>query len=772
MKKFILLSISIIFFSNLVLSQSSSIEMAQSILEDRGEVYFKFNLDDSFKEMDKLVKLISIDNVKKNQVFAYANKKELDQFLPFEIPFEVLTAPSMLHIPKMLSGQEALRNREWDYYPSYEAYLDIMEQFTIDYPELCEIENIGLSNEGRELLCIRINNNLDDQNDPEFLYTSSIHGDELTGFVVMLRLIEYLLENYGTDDQVTNLVDNIDIWINPLANPDGTYAGGNNTVYGATRGNANGIDMNRNYPDPEDGDHPDGYAWQTETVHFMEFAADHNFVMAANFHGGAEVVNYPWDTWYTRHADTDWWELVSRQFADTAHVYSPNGYLTDLDNGVSNGYDWYSISGGRQDYMNYFHHCREVTLEVSGVKLPPASQLPAFWEYLHRSCLNYMEQVLYGFRGIITDASNGNPLSAEVFINNHDEDESQVYSKLLTGNYHRPIKAGTYDVTYSHFGYFPETIENLDVYDSEIEILDIELHPITELTAGFEASNTLIGIGETVQFSDQSYGAGINQWKWAFEGGLPAISYDQNPDNILYEVAGDFDVSLTVYDNEGDSSVLLIEDYIKVRETLLMSNETISTCNVIFYDTGGENNNYGDNENKALTITPDTDQSWIRVDFMEFNVEFQENCNYDYLEIYDGSDVNAPLLGRWCGTDSPGTIIADNEGGSLTFYFYSDQNVTNTGWKALVSCDTSVGIHELKTNEVSLYPNPTSNSLTISADFVMKSIEITDLSGKRIAFHPVNSKSESLNVDYLKSGVYLVRILGNNNSKNVKLLKN
>jgi len=154
----------------------------------------------------------------------------------------------------------------------------------------------------------------------------------------------------------------------------------------------------------------------------MDFADAHHFNMAANFHGGAEVVNYPWDTWYTRHADTDWWELVSRQFADTAHVYSPNGYLTDLDNGVSNGYDWYSISGGRQDYMNYFHHCREVTLEVSNVKLPPASQLPAFWEYLHRSCLNYMEQVLYGFRGTITDASNGNPIFAEVFVNNHDEE--------------------------------------------------------------------------------------------------------------------------------------------------------------------------------------------------------------------------------------------------------------------------------------------------------------------------------------------------------------
>ncbi|MBK6966466.1 MAG: hypothetical protein IPH20_21865 [Bacteroidales bacterium] len=67
----------------------------------------------------------------------------------------------------------------------------------------------------------------------------------------------------------------------------------------ARRYNINGVDLNRNYPDPEDGDHPDGYAWQPETVAFMNFAGQHDFVAAANFHGGVEVVNYPWDTWAT-----------------------------------------------------------------------------------------------------------------------------------------------------------------------------------------------------------------------------------------------------------------------------------------------------------------------------------------------------------------------------------------------------------------------------------------------------------------------------------------
>ncbi len=99
---------------------------------------------------------------------------------------------------------------------------------------------------------------------------------------IALRLIDYLLNNYTSDAQVTEMVNNLDIYINPNANPDGTYAGGNGSVGGATRYNANGIDLNRNYPDPEDGDHPDGNAWQIETIHFMQFAEDYNFVLSSN----------------------------------------------------------------------------------------------------------------------------------------------------------------------------------------------------------------------------------------------------------------------------------------------------------------------------------------------------------------------------------------------------------------------------------------------------------------------------------------------------------
>ena len=459
-----------------------SAQNADQYLKERGEVYFSFELNNEidFKEqLEEISKLISIDNVKDDEVYAYANSNEYEQFELLGYSIHVLTPPSLLLSQEELDGNGMKAN--WDYYPTYQEYLGIMDQFAIDYPTMCEVVNIGPSEEGRELLFIHINNNLGvDQEEPEFMYTSSMHGDEITGYVLMLRLIEHLLENYGTDAQITNLVNSVDIWINPLANPDGTYAAGDNTVSGATRYNANFVNLNRNYPDPEDGPHPDGYAYQAETVAFMDFAESHHFTISANFHGGAEVVNYPWDTWPRLAADNDWWVYVSRQYADIVHANSPAGYFGGFDNGITNGYDWYTIAGGRQDYMNYYNYCREVTLEISNVKLPPPSELPEFWEYNYRSLLNYIEQSLFGIRGLITDEQTGEAIAAEVYIEGHDEDNSQVYSSLPIGNYNRHIYEGNYSVTYSADGYIPKVVSNINVVNDNTTFVNVQLSPIAD----------------------------------------------------------------------------------------------------------------------------------------------------------------------------------------------------------------------------------------------------------------------------------------------------
>jgi hypothetical protein len=296
----------------------------------------------------------------------------------------------------------------------------------------------------------------------------------------MLRLIDEILNGYSLGNY-TNIVDGVDLWINPLANPDGAYAGGNQDVWSATRYNANWVDLNRNYPDPEDGPHPDGNSYQTETNLFLGLSDSINFSISANMHGGAEVVNYPWDTWSNLTADNNWWEYVSQEYADSCQANSGNGYFEWSDwnnpfaNGVVNGYDWYTVNGGRQDYMNYFKHCREFTLELSDDKTPSPNDLPSLWNANYPSLLNYMEQALFGARGIVTDSITGNPLKAKIEITSHDIDSSQVFSHLPNGDYHRYLFQGSYSVTYSAEGYISKTIPSVSIANNETTVLDVQL---------------------------------------------------------------------------------------------------------------------------------------------------------------------------------------------------------------------------------------------------------------------------------------------------------
>jgi hypothetical protein len=455
-----------------------------SLFKDRGVIEIKIHLKD-LRNIEKLSKVVSIDKLEGFDVIAYANQKEFKKFLKFQLPYEIIPYVAPTGIKMSDNPEDVL---DWDSYPTYEAYVQMMHDFADNNPSICKLYSIGQTVEGRELLFVKISDNVNKREpEPQFLYTSTMHGDETTGYILMLHLIDYLLSNYRSDSRVRNLVNNLEIWINPLANPDGTYHGGNNSVQGAMRYNANYVDPNRNFPDPDDGPHPDGEVYQPETVAMMNLADSNNFIMSANFHGGAEVVNYPWDTWYARHPDDAWFQTVSHEYADTAHEHSPIGYMSGFDDGITNGYDWYTISGGRQDFMNYYHHCREVTIELSDTKLLPESQLLEHWEYNYRSFLNYINRSLYGIQGMVTDSLTGKPVAAKIEIVNHDAVGSEVYSDT-TGRFSRPINDGTYTVKVSADSFFTKTFTNVAAFADRATWLDVKL---VSTVVGVDDENTV-----------------------------------------------------------------------------------------------------------------------------------------------------------------------------------------------------------------------------------------------------------------------------------------
>jgi hypothetical protein len=116
----------------------------------------------------------------------------------------------------------------------------------------------------------------------------------------------------------------------------------------------------------------------------------------------------------------------------------------------------------------------------------------------------------------------------------------------------------------------------------------------------------------------------------------------------------------------------------------LMGNSTTITCGGKFYDSGGASSNYSDNEDLVYTFEPATTGANIRAVFSAFDVESETNCGYDWLKVYNGPDVSSTLLGTYCGTNGPGTLVSTN--GPLTFEFHADYSVTLTGWAADISC--------------------------------------------------------------------------------------
>ena len=453
-----------------LLAQNNQKDLEQ-LMRSRREYFFTLTVQQP-AEIQAISDICSVANTDGKNVVCYANQNEYELLLSQGYQPLFQTPPSMLeeHIMWDGSHREAF---EWDAYPTYEAYESMMFQFATDHPDCCEIITLGTLPSGHKILLAHLNDG-NSEGKPKFLYTSTIHGDETTGWIMMLRLIDYLLEN-PEEPEVRNVMKNLDLFIGPLSNPDGTYFGGNHTVDGARRGNANDRDLNRNFPDPHGSPHPDNYPYQTETLWFMQLAEDYPFTMAANFHGGAEVVNYPWDNTYTLHADDDWYQLISREYADLCHEIDTT-YMIGFDNGITNGAVWYMIAGGRQDYMNGYHECREVTIECSIAYTPAASQLPVFWNRNKNSLFAYMNQCLYGIHGTVTDSVTGQPLAANITIAGHDDQYSTISSHLPAGDYHRPIKGGTYAVTCTCEGYIPKTV-TVSVNDYETAIQNIELVP-------------------------------------------------------------------------------------------------------------------------------------------------------------------------------------------------------------------------------------------------------------------------------------------------------
>ena len=174
---------------------------------------------------------------------------------------------------------------------------------------LVSVDTLGKSYEGRPMIAVKIGAKDDSPQRPNVLFMATYHPREWAATEVALRLIKYLAAPPGSNPRVDSLIQSRDIWILPVANPDGyEYTFTTDRLWRKTRspqlgGNVFGVDMNRNHrqnwgidnigssPDPVSdvyrGPAPES---EIEVRNVEAFHAAHPPVVSVSYHSYAGVL--------------------------------------------------------------------------------------------------------------------------------------------------------------------------------------------------------------------------------------------------------------------------------------------------------------------------------------------------------------------------------------------------------------------------------------------------------------------------------------------------
>lgn len=238
------------------------------------------------------------------------------------------------------------------------------------------------------------------------------------------------------------------------------------------RVNAHNVDLNRNFPD-QYGINDFNRIQEPEVQAVMNWSLANNFVLSANLHNGALVANYPFDDSAKDFIPGSDPKTVMNPteeneiFKHLATVYAsshrkmylgkpcPSFIMEKFPDGITNGADWYSVTGGMQDWSYLHGGTYEITIEVGCFKFPKPEELSSLWMDNREALIKFIEQSHIGIKGFVK-SSIGTPIPhAAISINNIQH----VTYTGKSGDYYRLLLPGKYNVTVSAKNYEPQTAE-------------------------------------------------------------------------------------------------------------------------------------------------------------------------------------------------------------------------------------------------------------------------------------------------------------------------
>lgn len=354
-------------------------------------------------------------------------------------------------------------------YHDYEATYQELTSISQDtqYPPISKLDTIGYSVENRVIGVLKVSDYPElDEDEPSILIVGCHHGNEFLSIEAPLVFIHYLVDNYGSDPEITNWVDTMEIWFIPLVNPDGRER--------ITRYNVNNVDLNRNYSFQFTAGSSHGpYAFsEPETRTIRDFVAIHPPILSLTYHTSGQLVLYSWTH-------------TNAIAPDQPILMQIGGIVADsLNYTLRQGGHWYFTAGEFCDFMYGVHGTMAFTIEMYTSQTPPAGVIDQVMARNLPGFISILKQVnRSGLTGLTTDATTESPIEATIDILEVN-DQGLLFprkSEPFYGRYYRYLAPGNYNVTISAPGYQTAAFYNVPVTLDSLLILNAQLDPAANI---------------------------------------------------------------------------------------------------------------------------------------------------------------------------------------------------------------------------------------------------------------------------------------------------
>ncbi|MFT5824264.1 MAG: hypothetical protein ACI8ZM_005530 [Crocinitomix sp.] len=189
------------------------------------------------------------------------------------------------------------------------------------------------------------------------------------------------------------------------------------------------------------------------------------------------------------------------------------------------------------------------------------------------------------------------------------------------------------------------------------------------------------------------------------------------------------------------------------------SAEVQTACEGTFFDSGGSEDGYAENEDGQLTISP-TGAATVELTIISFDVQTGVGCVNDRVIFYDGPSTSDPVIGTYCNSVPPPATLSST-GPSITIAFESDFTFSLEGFEIDWLCNPSTdGIEEENINEFSIYPNPNNGMFTIKAENLSNTaqVEIINELGQVVYLGALLSATNQIDLQNIANGIYIAKI--------------